>query len=333
MKFIVINLRKYFFTIVFSLFAILLFLFSESSLNATKSGLELWIVKIFPSLFPFFIATELLLKTNIASILGKVFTPIMKPIFNVPGEASIALILGNISGYPIGAKVVCNLKKNKLISPIEAERLIAYTNNSSPFFILTTIGFLMFKDKKIGQILLISHILSSILVGICFRFWKYNYSNAYTSKLLKSNSSTSLIKFSNIGEILSESIKNAFFSSISIGGFIILFSIILEMLNLTGVIEFFSHIASLFNIPSNVSKCILSSLIEFTNGINLICNLNTINLNLKIILTSFVLGFSGMSILLQVYSIISKENISIKPYFYGKILQSIFSCIIISLLI
>ena len=62
----------------------------------------------------------------------------MRPIFNVPGESAIALILGTISGYPVGAKVVCNLKKEKIISKIEAERLIAYTNNSGPLFILGT---------------------------------------------------------------------------------------------------------------------------------------------------------------------------------------------------
>ena len=37
--------------------------------------------------------------------------------------------------------------------------------------------------------------------------------------------------------------------------------------------------------------------------------------------TSFLLGFGGLSVLFQVFSIISKYNISIKPYFFGKLLQ------------
>ena len=137
-----------------------------------KNGLSLWATKVLPSLFPFFVATELLCKTNFTYILGKLLNKFMRPIFNVPGEGSIALILGTISGYPIGAKVVCNLKKEKIISKIEAERLIAYTNNSGPLFIIATVGISLFSSKKLGIILLISHILSSIFVGYFFRFWK-----------------------------------------------------------------------------------------------------------------------------------------------------------------
>ncbi|MCI8308656.1 MAG: hypothetical protein HFJ45_00205 [Clostridia bacterium] len=50
-------------------------------------------------------------------------------------------------------------------------------------------------------------------------------------------------------------------------------------------------------------------------------------------MTSFLLGFGGISVLLQVYSIIIKFNISIKPYFYGKIIQGILSCIITAMLV
>ena len=47
--------------------------------------------------------------------------------------------------------------------------------------------------------------------------------------------------------------------------------------------------------------------------------------NLNICIISFLIGFGGLSVLFQVYSIIAKENISIKPYFYGKFLQGIIS--------
>ena len=54
------------------------------------------------------------------------------------------------------------------------------------------------------------------------------------------------------------------------------------------------------------------------------------NANINIVITSFILGFGGVSVLLQVYSIIAKSNISIKPYFYGKLLQGFISAIITS---
>lgn len=146
MNFLVINIKKYFFTILLSLFTLSLILFSDTNLLAAKQGLSLWTNNVIPCLFPFFVATELLCKSNLSFILGKFLNKFMRPLFSVPGESVIALILGTISGYPVGAKVVCNLKKEKIISKIEAERLIAYTNNSrSSFYISNSWNIFIFK--------------------------------------------------------------------------------------------------------------------------------------------------------------------------------------------
>ena len=332
MNFLVINLKKYFFTILFLLFTISLILFSDTNFVAAQDGLYLWANKVLPSLFPFFVATELLCQTNFTYLLGNFLNKFIKPIFNVPGESAIALILGTISGYPVGAKVVCNLKKEKIISKIEAERLIAYTNNSGPLFILATVGISLFSSKRIGFILLISHILSSLLVGYFFRFWKKEKLEiSFNEK--KFNEKTLPIKLSNFGEILGNSIKSAISTIISIGGFIVLFSVILSILNTSGIINFISSFFNFFNIPTDVLLSLFTGIIELTNGVYLSSNLYENYHLLSILLTSFLLGFGGFSVLLQVYSIISKENISIKPYILGKFLHGIFSVIFTFILI
>jgi len=60
----------------------------------------------------------------------------MRPLFNVPGEGAYALLMGTISGYPVGAKVVTDLKQQGVCNDIECERLISFTNNSGPLFII-----------------------------------------------------------------------------------------------------------------------------------------------------------------------------------------------------
>ena len=331
MNFLVINLKKYFFTILFSIFTISLLVFSENNLIAAQNGLALWATKVLPSLFPFFIATELLCRTNFTYILGKFLNNFMKPIFNVPGESAIAIILGTISGYPVGAKVVCNLKENKIISQIEAERLIAYTNNSGPLFILGSVGIALFGNKKIGTTLLVSHILSSLLVGYFFRFWKKDKLEANFIEN-KFNSKQTPIKLSNIGEILGDSIKKSISTILSIGGFIVLFSVILNILESSGILIILTSILEKFGIAKSISLSIITGIIELTNGVNLSCGLYTTFPLFSILLTSFLLGIGGLSVLLQVYSIISKQNISIKPYIYGKLLQGLFSSILILLI-
>ena len=327
MNFLVINLKKYFFTILFLLFIITLLLFSESNFIAAQNGLALWSTKVLPTLFPFFIATELLCKTNFAYILGKIFNKFMKPLFNVPGESCIALILGTISGYPIGAKIVCNLKKEKIISKIEAERLIAYTNNSGPLFILGTVGIALLGNKSIGLLLLTSHILSSLFVGYCFKFWKKDKLDT-NFREMRFNSKQSLLKISDIGELLGNSIKNSISNILSIGGFVVLFSVILSILKNSGFINIINSIFLTFGIPNEISTSIFTGIIELTNGINLSTSIYSSFPLVSILITSFLLGLGGISVLLQVYSIIVKENISIKPYIYGKLLQGTFSVLL-----
>ena len=86
-------------------------------------------------------------------------------------------------------------------------------------------------------------------------------------------------------------------------------------------------------LENNISKCFITGVIEMTNGLNFTSNLYNALPNFTLLLISFLLGFGGISVLFQVYSIIAKENISIKPYFYGKILQGFLSVIFTSIFI
>lgn len=140
-KFLILTLsiRKNAISIIFVLFTIFLVIFSKSNLTAAKNGLKLWANNVVPSLLPFFIATNLLSHTNIIKYVSKACNKFMRPIFNVPGECAFAFILGLISGYPVGAKIVTDLKDNNLCTTEEAERMLCFTNNSGPLFIIGTV--------------------------------------------------------------------------------------------------------------------------------------------------------------------------------------------------
>ena len=135
-KLILISIRKNILPIIFITFTISLVLFSKSNISAAKNGLILWVNSVIPSLFPFFIATELLSYTSVIPFLGSCLNFIMRPLFNVPGAGAFPFIMGIISGYPTGAKIVSNFKEDSICSDIEAERLLAFTNNSGPLFII-----------------------------------------------------------------------------------------------------------------------------------------------------------------------------------------------------
>lgn len=329
------NFKRFLFTIKSNiipifiyLFTVFLLVFSNNNVLSAKSGIVLWANSVVPSLLPFFIATELLGYTNIISLLGRFLNKIMRPIFNVPGEGVFPFIMGIISGYPMGAKIVSDFKNKGVCTCEEAERLIAFTNNSGPLFIIGTVGIGLFKDLRIGILLFFTHILACLTVGFIFRWWKTN-KKRFEVKDYNSISLQNSISISNLGEILANSIMSAINTVFLIGGFIVVFSVIISILQNSKLLIVFSKLLhpllSILKIPFSYSNGILIGLLELTNGIYNIASITNKSISINIVICSFILGFGGISVALQILSIVSKSKISIKPYIIGKLLQGFFA--------
>ena len=263
----VVRIKTLFFPTLIVIFIISLVTFSNSCYQSASEGFMLWVSNVIPSLLPFFICIELLKHTTFMQTIGKILEPIIKPLFNVPGCGAFALAMGISSGYPTGAKIVSNLRKEKLCSKVEGERLLAFTNTSGPLFIIGAVGIAMFNDSKIGFLLLLTHFLSAITVGIIFR----NYKKATTTKdIISQNNikSNNKITFKNLGNIMGESIKNSINTLLLIGGYIVFFSVLGTILQETGIINYFSHLINkflkIFDFNTSMSKGIIEGILEVT---------------------------------------------------------------------
>lgn len=349
MKFLILSFKRNILPIIFVVIAICLVIFSRSNLEATRNGLELWAFTVVPSLFPFFVITNLLSKTNVVNILGKLLDKIMKPLFNVPGIGGFAFVMGLISGYPVGAKVVSDFRKQQLVTKDEGERLLAFTNNSGPLFILSSVGISLFGDTKTGILLLCTHILSCITVGIILGKFSKKSDDDFRNKInnrlntnnikkkenfkkqISNNNSSSRITLNNLGNILADSINNSISTIFLIGGFVVIFSVVISMLNTSHMLDLISNlfkpILQLFNIDLNFAKPLLYGIIELTNGVKQVANIHIKAISQNIIICAFLLGFGGFSVLLQVFSIVSKTDLSMKKYCLGKFMQGIFASI------
>lgn len=265
--------------------------------------------------------------TDLVFQLGVILNNCMKPLFNIRGEGAFVFIMGIISGYPMGAKLATNFRKNNICSKEECERLLSFTNNSGPLFIIGTVGILMYGNTAIGVLLFITHILACITVGLIFRFWKYSDSSISHNSHHIIKSKQTPVTFSNLGSILSESITNSISTILLIGGFVVIFSSIISILKSSGLLSVFSisisPILAFFNIDSSFVTPLISGFLEITNGINSISNISNKKISTNLIFTAFLLGFGGISVLLQVFSITSKSDLSIKPYVYGKLLHGV----------
>lgn len=353
MRFIFLSFRRNILPLTFVLIAVCLVIFSSSNLTAAKNGLTLWATCVVPSLFPFFVITNLLTHTKVVKSVGKLLDKLMRPIFNVPGVGGFAFVMGLISGYPVGAKIVSDFRKDGLVTKDEGERMLAFTNNSGPLFIISSVGISLFGDTTTGLLLLGTHILSCITVGIIlgkfskksdenfrYNFFKnhenlnkkslYENNKKIKSRNFNTNSETntnSNVTFKNLGEVLSNSINNSISTILMIGGFVVIFSVIISILNKTHTLDllsqFLNPILGVLGFDLSFAKPILSGIIELTNGVNLVSSIHIKAISQNIVICAFLLGFGGFSVLLQVFSIVAQTDLSMKKYFIGKLLQGI----------
>lgn len=217
----------------------------------------------------------------------------------------------------MGAKAVSNYLDKKKINIYEAKFLMSFANNANPIFILSTVAIATLNNLNYGILLLFSHYLSSLIILLCNILHKSIIHESIT--FLKSNDNISDKKLhKTIFEILNDSIKKTYLTLSQILAYIILFNILSEEITI---------ILKLLQIPNNYIY-IVQALFESTKGIkNIALNFEG-NISTILTLISFILGFSGLSIIFQIYSCIYNTKISLKHILKYKILQGLISATI-----
>jgi sporulation integral membrane protein YlbJ len=321
-----------------SLMALSLIVFPQETFSASIRGLDMWLKVVFPSLLPFFIISEILIGFGVVKFIGVLLEPLMRPLFRVPGVGGFAWAMGMASGFPAGAKLTTRLRQEGQISKIEAERLVSFTNSSNPLFIFGAVAVGFFHNPKLGVILAITHYLANITVGLMMRFYGKNEPRKKTPKTgstiktaLSVLHQTRIRDNRPIGKLLGDAVMSSVQTLLMIGGFIILFSVVNKLLFhlhitsfVAGVVE---YLLILFQLPTELSIPLISGLFEITLGSQLVSQIQNASLMEQAIITSFILGFSGLSVHAQVASIIAQTDIRYKPFFFARIMQGIFASI------
>ena len=323
-----------------SLMAISMISLPKESVDASIAGLNMWWGIVFPSLFPFFVISELLIGFGVVTFMGVLLEPLMRPLFGVPGVGGFTLAMGMATGFPAGAKLTARLRHEGQLSKIEAERLVSFTNSSSPLFIFGAVAVGFFGNPSLGIILALTHYMGNVTVGLCMRFYKRNevkkdkdtpFSIHIFSNALKELHRTRLKNKKPLGKLLGDAVISSIHTLLMIGGFIILFSVINKLLfyiNITEILgSYLEIIFSIFHLPGQLAIPFIAGILEITLGNQMTSNVLEANLMQKIIIASFILGFSGLSVQAQVASILAVTDIRFKPFFIARIAHGFISAI------
>lgn len=326
---------KFFIPALIVLFLILgIILFPNDSLNAAKEGLNIWTTVLIPSLLPFIIGANLIVDLKIVDIIGFIINPITKFIFNVSGKGALVFVISTVSGYPVGSKLASELRINKEISKSEAQRLVSFCSTSGPLFIIGSVATGMFQNSSLGYLMILCHYLGSISVGLLFR----NYGKEILSKSntsIKSNIK-SIITYKNSENkgffvLFGDAVHNGVNTLLMVGGFVIVFSVIFKVLSLFNIITFISNLLylplSLLGVTKELCHAFISGLFEMTIGCNNIASVSNASEAVKVSLCSFLIGFSGLSILAQCCNFLAKTDINTNIYIFSKFLHGVIASI------
>ncbi len=349
MKTVSIEVTTYIKTLTIGIIAVFLaasiVMYPSEAFHASLTGLQIWWEIIFPALLPFLIISEILLGFGVVHFMGILLEPLMKPLFNVPGVGAFVLTMGFASGYPMGAKLTSRLREQKMITRAQGERLVSFSSTSDPLFIFGAIAVGFFHDVELGVILAFIHYASSIIVGIIMRFHQKNDNenipvttnqNKKEPILIKAIKAMHQARMSDnrkFGRLMGDAVMSSINTLQMIGGFIILFSVILTILTKINIVFFISKLVTLLFVPLGIapelSQAIIYGLFEVTLGVKTVSEASmSLPMIEKLAIASFISAWSGISVHAQVAALLQKTDIRFIPFFLARILHAIIAFIL-----
>ncbi|NMB44498.1 MAG: transporter [Clostridiales bacterium] len=315
-------------------FAALILFFPQPSFHGAKNGLLLWFNTILPTLLPFMIISNLIVNMDIAKLLGRILYPFFKLIFRVSKNACYPILIGLLSGIPVGAKVIADLIEREDIDLKEGQYLLSFCNNASPSFVMSFIAITQLKQPSLSYKLLLINFLSGFIGALIYfkipgkftsikNTLKYNNSSKRPYSLhtleLSDYSYQEKNKLTFDFSMLDNAIMDSFEVITKVGGYIILFSIPAQIISSSTSV-------------SPIIKISTIGILEITTGINYVAN-TSLNQYIKTVLIVAITTFGGLSALAQTNSVISKTKLSIITYLKNKIIQMIIAIVLITLIL
>lgn len=316
---------------------VFLLLYPDNCLKSARYGLDLWFNTVLPSLFPFVLASFMLLETGLIRLFSHFFAPVTRFLFNAPGESAYIFITAALSGYPVGARLAAELYQTGRISESDAQSIIRFTSVSGPLFITGAVSAGMLGLPEAGVYLAVTHYLAALLTGIIFGLFRRRKQETMPRRSVNealSKFREDAAKCPPMGALMADGVEKAMTLMLRIGGYIILFSVIMEILSVTGILglltSLYLPVANLIGVEvQGVSAMILGSL-EATTGCAKIAALGS-PLSLTLPMIASVIAFGGLCVHMQTQAVCAAAKLKPKGFALAKTLHGTLSSLLCTL--
>lgn len=310
-------------------FVLCIVVYPDQVFQSSLRGLKIWWDFVFPALLPFMIVSELMIGFGVVHGLGMLFEPLMRTAFRIPGAGGWALALGITAGYPLGAGVTAQLRRQGQLRREEAERLAAVSHIASPMLMIAVVGVGFLHSAEAGFIIALIHYASAFAVGLMMR--RHSAPDTPTGKPLVPAQATAPDKMKTwlvlravrhmkdaysedgrtFGKLLGDAVGSSIQTLLILGGFIMIFNVLLRVV--------------LLQIPpgssSGLLRQVLAGLLEPHLGAYANSLQSNFPLKWQAALIGAILAWSGLSVHAQVRSLIDGTDIRYAPFFVSRLLH------------
>ena len=299
------------------LYAFFLIAYVEDITAAAANSVKVCLEVIIPSLYAFMVISGFIVSSGLYAVLGRPFGLISRYLFRIPEKYFSIFLIGSVGGYPVGARLLADLRRNNGIDEETAEHMLSYCYLAGPAFICGIAGVGLFSDIKIGMIIFAS------IIGANFLFAVLTGLGRDIPPRSRQKSGLDL----SVG-CLGKSICSGAEGIISICAVIVFFSSIICILDKLNVIasaaEFISSISGL---GYNDSTAAVKAFIEISN----ISSLTVGNYRL-IPLSAALLSFGGICVIMQTAGFV-RGVLSTKRFYFSRLILMIISYFLCKILI
>ena len=308
-------------TVMASLFFIALLLKNpDISIQYVTRGLRLCCTAVIPTLFPFMVLSELLVRTGGGELMGRALAAPMRALFGLSGAGSCAFLLGAVCGFPVGTRAAVMLYDRGLLERSEAERLISFCNYPSSAFMISATGAALWQNRQLGAAMYASVLAAGVIAGII--------SGIPARRAAKKEGVVPTDMPHTVRKpqptALSDSVTAAATSTLNVCAYVAFFSCVVGCI---------SHILARVS-PSRTVEAAIYSFFELTSGAA--ASAAVIPSRTGILMCTAAAGWSGLSVALQVFSVCSsseRPHPRMTAYLVSKAVQAPLAAILMSILL
>lgn len=326
--------------------------FPDRIFQASLQGLSIWWKLVFPALLPFLIITEILRGLGFLHALGTLLEPLLRYLFRLPGAGGWPLSIGLTAGAPSAAIAIGELRRNKLVTRGEAERLLSLSHVASPMVLVTVIGVGFMNNAKLGMALALLHYGAVLIMGLLERLKqtsvaeeepaiatsRLSYQAAHSTHSTVRKSITALrAAHANdgrtFGKLLGDSVAHSIQQLMVIGGVMIIFSVLAQVIAISSITEYAAMVLAKRDwIPLHEAtlllNALLSGILEIHLGAFAMGQNNLLAGNWQYAILSALLGWGGLSAHAQVKSFTLSTDIRYPVFLRSRLLHAAISFIL-----